>query len=130
MILPGEIDAASVVAEVRHIFDCYEAALNANDLDALDGFFLNREFVVRFGISENLYGIEAIRAFRKSRNADGLKRNLMHTAIHTYGADFATTTTEFVREGGISGRQSQTWVRFPEGWRIVSAHVSVMKAAA
>jgi hypothetical protein len=82
---------------------------------------------VRYGIGENLVGIEAIRAFRAARPSTGLARTLQNTVITTYGRDLATAMTEFRREGGIrTGRQSQTWVRFSDGWRVVAAHVSLL----
>jgi hypothetical protein len=82
---------------------------------------------VRYGVGENLHGIEAIRAFRNARPAVGLARTLMNTVITTYGHDCATAMTEFQREGSTkTGRQSQTWVRFPDGWRVVAAHVSLL----
>jgi hypothetical protein len=130
MISTGQINLELIQAEIKAVFDRYETALVNNDLDMLDKFFWHNPLVVRFGIAENLYGIEAIRAFRKSRSTTALKRDLMNTIITTYGADFATTTTEFVRENKVEGRQSQTWVRLNIGWRIVSAHVSFISQPA
>jgi hypothetical protein len=89
----------------------------------LDQFFRQSEMVVRFGINETLYGIEAIRAFRKARETGALNRRLFNTTNTTYGQNFATTTV-FMRDDQITDRQSQTWVRFSQGWRKVSAHVS------
>ena len=126
MSISEEINLVHVLKEVKDIFDQYEIALTNNDLDVLDQCFWHSQLVVRFGISENLYGIEAIRAFRNSRSTGALKRSLFKTLITTFGLDFATTTTEFVRYDKVVGRQSQTWVRFQDGWRIVSAHVSVI----
>jgi hypothetical protein len=125
MTLPEQINMADIQAEVKAVFNRYETALVNNDLETLDQFFWHNHLVVRFGIAENLYGIEAIREFRKSRSTAALNRTLMNTYITTFGTDFATTTTEFVRENLVEGRQSQTWVRFQNGWRIVSAHVSL-----
>jgi hypothetical protein len=125
MIQPGQINQDAVLAEVTELFERYETALMENDLALLDQLFWQNELTVRFGTAENLYGIEAIRVFRKLRNTDTLERVLRRPCVITYGQDFATTTTEFFREDGLSGRQSQTWVRFPEGWRVVSAHVSL-----
>ena len=127
MILPDEINLSHVLAEVKAIFDRYELALVNNDVEMLDKFFWHSKLVVRFGVAENLYGIEAIRAFRNARSSSALARTLSNTMITTYGSDFATTTTEFVRINQPVGRQSQTWARFPDGWRIVSAHVSLIK---
>jgi hypothetical protein len=124
MSISGEINLDHVMTEVKNIFEQYESALINNDLDIMDKCFWHSQFVVRFGISENLYGIEAIRAFRESRNTGALRRSLFKTIITTFGNDFATANTEFVRDDKVIGRQSQTWVRFKDGWRIVSAHVS------
>jgi hypothetical protein len=85
---------------------------------------------MRFGVTENLYGIEEIEAFRKGRSPANLARNVRRLDILAFGRDFGSITLEFERNVNgqvISGRQSQVWVRFPEGWRIVSAHVSVLK---
>jgi hypothetical protein len=88
---------------------------------------VGRAFTVRFGVGENLYGIEAIRAFRNARPATGLARTLQHTVITTFGRDLGTAMTEFRRAGSDRvGRQSQTWVRLDGGWRVVAAHVSLM----
>jgi hypothetical protein len=125
MNMSAEINLDHVLAEVRRIFEQYETALMNNDLAILDRCFWHGQSVVRFGTSENLYGIEAIRAFRSSRDTGVLKRSLFRTIITTFGQSFATTTTEFVRDDKTVGRQSQTWVRLQDGWRIVSAHVSL-----
>jgi Protein of unknown function (DUF3225) len=122
-----DINLPFVWTEVSAVFARYEDALVHNKTDVLDELFWPSEFTVRFGVAENLYGIDAIRAFRNSRPAMGLARTLAHTVITTYGRDFATAMTEFKREGGDrTGRQSQTWVRMPTGWRVVAAHVSLM----
>ena len=95
----------------------------------LDELFWPSEFTVRYGAAEQLRGIQAIRAFRLARPAVGLARSLAHTVITTFGRDFATAMTEFHRSGQANiGRQSQTWVRMPEGWRVVAAHVSLVPA--
>nr|WP_265087701.1 oxalurate catabolism protein HpxZ [Klebsiella variicola] len=105
----------------------YEEALVSNNIEALDALFWHDPRTVRLGAGENLYGIEAIRAFRAARPAAGLARDLRHTTITTFGADMAVCSTEFTREGSARlGRQQQTWVRFPYGWRIVAAQVSLM----
>jgi hypothetical protein len=122
-----DINLPFVWTEVNAVFARYEDALVHNKTEVLDELFWPNEFTVRFGVAENLYGIDAIRAFRNARPAMGLARTLSHTIITTYGRDFATAMTEFKREGGDrSGRQSQTWVRMPAGWRVVAAHVSLM----
>ncbi len=121
------VNLPATLAAVRDVFARYEAALVGNDVDTLDALFWHADAVVRYGVGENLIGIEAIRAFRKSRPAAGLTRSLSGTVITTFGDDFATAMTEFRRDGSAGiGRQSQTWVRFAEGWRVVAAHVSVI----
>lgn len=122
-----EIDLPEIVAEVSHAFERYERALTGNDVAVLDELFWEDPRTVRYGASENLYGYAAIAEFRRQRPASGLDRTLRNTVITTYGRDMATAWTEFTRPGreGI-GRQSQVWVRRPEGWRIVAAHVSQM----
>jgi ketosteroid isomerase-like protein len=119
------IDDPAVVAEVRAAFDRYETALMANDTAALDSLFWDSPHTVRYGNGENLYGIEEIRAFRSARSTVDLARELAKTVIHTYGSDFATASTLYRRLGsGKTGRQMQTWLRTPDGWRVVAAHVS------
>ena len=123
------VNDPDVVAEVRAAFDRYEAALMANDLDALDALFWPSPLTVRIGPGQNLYGIEAIQAFRVGRVGGSPQRTLANTVITTFGRDFATANIEFLRAGsGRIGRQSQTWVRLPEGWRVVAAHVSLLQA--
>ena len=125
-----DINRPEVLAEVKAIFDRYEAALVGNDTAVLDELFWPSEFTVRYGGGENLVGIEAIRAFRAARSPAGLARRLANVVITTYGNDFATAMTEFHRDNDERvGRQSQTWVRFPEGWKVVAAHVSLIKMA-
>ena len=121
------INDAEVLAEVMAVFARYEDALVHNKVDVLDELFWDSPHTLRYGAGENLYGIDAIRDFRHARPAVGLARTIVRTAITTYGRDFATTNIEFVREGSTRvGRQSQTWLRLPEGWRVVAAHVSLM----
>jgi len=120
-----DINIPEVLAEVTAVFARYEDALVKNRVDVLDELFWASEHTVRYGGGENLVGIEAIRAFRNARPATGLARSLANTVITTYGRDFATASTEFHRDGDArTGRQSQTWVRFAQGWRVVAAHVS------
>jgi hypothetical protein len=122
-----EIDLPDVRAEVEAAFARYEDALVNNRVDVLDELFFTAATTVRYGVFENLYGIDMIRAYRTARSPAGLARTLTRTVITTYGRDVATAMTEFTREGQRQiGRQSQTWVRFPEGWRVVAAHVSRM----
>ena len=121
------INEPAVLAEVNAVFARYEDALVNNRIDVLDELFWDSPATVRYGAAENLVGIEAIRAFRTARSASGLARRLSNTVITTYGRDTATAMTEFHRDGSTRiGRQSQTWVRLPEGWRVVAAHVSLI----
>ena len=123
------INLPHVLAEMEVAFARYEDALVNNKVDVLDELFWNSPHTLRYGIGENLYGFEAIQAFRASRPFQGLQRTCMNTVITTYGEDFATANTEFQRDGvARSGRQSQTWMRTPEGWRVVAAHVSLISA--
>lgn len=122
------INIPEVLAEVIAVFARYEDALVTNKVEVLDELFWQSEMTVRYGVGENLVGINAIRAFRLSRPPVGLARQLSHTVITTFGHDFATAMTEFFRDGSTKvGRQSQTWVRLPEGWRVVAAHVSLIE---
>lgn len=125
--MPQKINRPDVLAEVTAAFERYENALVNNEVAVLDELFWDSPHTLRYGATENLYGFEAIRAFRANRPTTALKRTLGQTVITTYGHDFATTNTEFLRQGSDrSGRQSQTWMRTPDGWRVVAAHVSLM----
>lgn len=122
-----DINHPETLAEVQAAFARYEDALVSNQVEVLDELFWASGFTVRFGVAENLYGIEAIRAFRQARPSAGLARTLQHTTITTFGRDFATAMTEFRREGSERvGRQSQTWARLDGRWQVVAAHVSLM----
>jgi hypothetical protein len=123
-----EIDLPDVVAEVRAAFDRYERALVSNDVDTLDALFRDDARTIRFGGTENLFGYGEIKAFRAARSPVGLSRSLSKTVITTYGRDVGIASTLFHRTGmsGKVGRQMQTWVRFPDGWFVVAAHVSVI----
>jgi hypothetical protein len=124
-----EINRPDVLAEVDQAFARYEDALVNNRVDVLDELFWTSDRTVRYGLTENLVGIDAIRAFRTARSPLGLARRLGNTVITTYGRDFATAMTEFRRDGNDRiGRQSQAWVRFEQGWRVVAAHVSFIPA--
>jgi hypothetical protein len=115
-----------VLAEVSAAFERYETALLDNDIETLDGLFWNSPLTLRYGVGERLYGYEAIAAFRMTRTGGSPRRLLANTVITSFGHDFATVNTEFHRVGETRvGRQSQTWVRTLNGWRIVSAHVSL-----
>jgi len=121
------VNIPEVLAEVTSQFARYEQALIANDVEILDELFWNSPHTLRYGATENLYGYHAIQAFRAGRPAQGLERVLLKTVITTYGHDFATANVEFQRAGSArSGRQSQTWLRTADGWRVVAAHVSLM----
>ena len=125
-----EIDLPEVVAEVTAAFERYEQALVTNDVPTLDAIFRDDPRTVCYGIAENLYGYAAIMAFRAARSPIGVQREIWNTVITTYGRDFAVASTLFRRasSGAKVGRQMQTWVRFPEGWRVVAAHVSIIDA--
>ena len=126
-----EINLPEILAEVEAVFQRYEKALVSNDVQVLDELFWNHELTIRYGATENLYGYQQIQAFRASRPSQGLDRTLHRTVITTYGRDFATANTEFTRVGSARvGRQSQTWMRTAQGWRVASAHVSLLAAPA
>ena len=122
-----EINLPEVLAEVTAAFARYEKALITNDVEVLDELFWDSPLTLRFGATENLYGYEAIKAFRGARPASDLPRTTRNTLITSYGRDFATANTEFLRDSmnGKVGRQSQTWIKTAAGWRVVAAHVSV-----
>jgi hypothetical protein len=124
-----EIDSPEVIAEVRAAFDRYEKALNDNDVDTLNATFRDDPRTIRYGGNEILYGYAEIKAFRTARTPPGT-RTISKTVISTYGRDHAVASTLFHRPSlpGKIGRQMQTWVRFPEGWRVVAAHVSMIDA--
>ncbi len=125
-----DINLPEVHAELSAVFARYEQALTGNDVELLDALFWDSPHTVRYGVAENLVGIEAIRAFRAARTPIGLDRTLQRTVITTFGRDAGTAMTEFSRPNGVSGRQSQTWIRTPQpghgGWRVVAAHVSLL----
>jgi hypothetical protein len=123
-----EIDLPEVVAEVRAAFERYEKALVSNDVATLDALLHDDPRTIRYGATENLYGYAEIKAFRAARSPVSLMRTLSKTAISTYGCDYAVVSTLFHRSTapGKVGRQMQTWVRFPHGWRVVAGHVSVI----
>jgi hypothetical protein len=123
-----DIDLPDVLAEVTAQFERYEKALVSNDVAVLDELFRPDRRTLRYGVAENLYGHHEIMAFRAARSPIGLDRKTARTLITTYGRDAAVASTLFYREHlvGKVGRQMQTWIRFPEGWRIVAAHVSII----
>lgn len=123
-----KINDPAVLAEVEAAFACYEAALTSNDVATLDALFKDAPQTIRYGVGENLYGYDQIAAFRAARSPVEVMRSIERTVITSYGDAMATANTLFRRDSmpGKIGRQSQTWVKFPEGWRVVSAHVSVI----
>jgi hypothetical protein len=122
------INDPAVLAEINAAFDAYEAALAANDITALETHFWESPFALRYGIGETLYGTDEIQAFRKARPGGSPRRRIVRKSITTFGNDFATANIEFVRENVADlGRQSQCWVRLPQGWRITAAHVSLQR---
>ena len=125
-----EMNIPEIHAEVVAAFSRYEAALVGNDVEELGNLFWRSPHTIRYGIGESLYGIDEIAAFRAARSPVGLARRISRTVITTFGHDFATASTLFERDTvpGKLGRQMQTWVRMPEGWRVVAAHVSLIDA--
>jgi hypothetical protein len=123
-----DIDLPDVLAEVKAAFARYEQALVSNDVATLDAIFRDNPRTIRYGATENLYGYDEISRFRAARSPVGLARTLSKTVITTYGRDYAVASTLFRRDTapGKVGRQTQTWVRCPEGWRVVVGHVSVI----
>ena len=122
-----------VVAEVRALFERYEQALIDKDVDVLDGTFWNSPYTIRYAMSEHGYGFDQIHAHRLRRApGPGIKELRRRLEILTLGRDVATVNLEFkVRGQAQVGRQSQTWVRFPDvGWKVISAHVSVVPETA
>lgn len=123
-----QINIPDVKREVEAAFAAYETALVTNDVETLDRLFHDGPHTIRYGVGENLHGYDEIKAFRAARPSVGLERFLEETHITTYGEDMATANTLYRRPSipGKLGRQSQVWVRMPEGWRVVSAHVSMI----
>jgi hypothetical protein len=123
-----DINLPDVVAEVTAAFTRYEKALTSNDVAVLDELFDNSPLTLRYGVTENLHSYDEIKAFRAGRPSAGLQREIFNTRITTYGRDFATANTEFRRVNSTkTGRQSQTWIRTPGGWRVACAHVSLLQ---
>jgi ketosteroid isomerase-like protein len=120
-----EINRPDVLAEVTDVFERYEAAFQCNDIEVLDELFWDDSRVVRFGVAEDNYGIAEVRAFRAGQSADDLRRTLTRRTIATFGDSAAIAFIEFRRDAsGVEGRQSQTWARTADGWKVVAAHVS------
>ncbi len=123
-----DINRPDVLAAVTAVCDRYEQALVANDVDTLDELFWNSAHVLRYGPAENLYGFDQIAGFRAVRSPLNLQRTVVRRTITTFGDDFATANVEFMRPpANRVGRQSQTWVRMPDGWKVVAAHVSYLQ---
>lgn len=121
------VNLPEIVAEVRAVFERYEAALTANDVPVLEELFWRSPHTTRYGVGENLHGWDAITAFRRAPERGPFRRELMRTTITTHGRDFATANTEYLREGqDRPGRETKTLIRTGEGWRIASAHVSLL----
>jgi|HubBroStandDraft_4_1064222.scaffolds.fasta_scaffold142686_2 hypothetical protein len=123
------INDPATVAELRELYPRYEEALVTNNVDTLMSMFWSSPYVARFGPNESLYGIDEVEAFRKGRSPANLARTITRLEIVAFGKDFASITVAFEREveGQVTrGRQSQTWARLAEGWRIVFAHVSIL----
>ncbi len=128
-IQSDEVNLPEVLAELQALYPRYEQALVSNDVETLTAMFWSSSRVMRFGVTENLYGSEELEAFRQSRPAANLARTITRLEIVSFGYDFGSITLEFERQsatGTTRGRQSQVWVRFPQGWRIVAAHVSLL----
>ena len=122
------VNDPTVLAEVIALVDAYEAALMTNDVAALDGAFWASPHTVRLGVAENLWGFDEIAAFRLGRAGGSPPRTRLRTEVTTFGADFAIANVEFRRDDtGKIGRQSQTWVRTADGWKVACAHVSLMQ---
>ncbi len=119
------VNDPETVRELRELYPAYEKALVENDVETLTRMFWASPHSVRYGVGENLYGMDEIEAFRKARPSVGLARTVTRLEIATFGKDYGSVVLEFAR-GAVKGRQTQVWVRFAEGWRIVSAHVSLL----
>ena len=122
-----DINRPEIVAEVEAVFARYEAALQGNDIPVREEIFWNNQATTRYGVGENLRGWQAISDFRRSGKLGKFRRALINTIITTYGSDFATANTEYQRDGeATTGRETKTLMRTPDGWRIVSAHASLL----
>lgn len=122
------INDPAVMAEVNAAFDAYEVALMTNDIEAMDALFWHSPLTVRYGAGDAQYGIDEIREFRKARAGGSPQRRVIRRSVTTFGSHSATTNIEFIREDSPAiGRQSQSWIKFPQGWRVVAAHVSLTK---
>jgi hypothetical protein len=123
------VNDPAVVREIEELYPRYERALVENDVAVLNEMFWRSPAAMRFGVGENLYGIDEIDEFRRQRPGAGLQRRVIRTDVVTFGKDYASVTLEFERRvqgRPVYGRQSQVWVKFEHGWRIVAAHVSLL----
>ena len=124
------INDPAVLTEVSVAFDAYEVALMTNDIEAMDALFWHCPLTVRYGAGDAQYGIDEIREFRKARAGGSPQRKVIRRSVTAFGSHFAVTNIEFIREDSPAiGRQSQSWTKFPEGWRVVSAHISLTKGS-
>jgi hypothetical protein len=122
-----EVNNPLTLREVEHVFDAYEKALVGNDVAMLDKLFWDDKATLRYGATENLVSYDAIREFRAQRPAANLLRTVTSRHITSFGTDFAVANITFTKAGETrTGRQTQSWVRFPDGWHVVAAHVSWM----
>lgn len=126
-ITPDQIDQPEVIAEITRLFHDYEHALMSNDVDALNNFFWDDARTTRYGIADRQWGIAELKAYRAATPAPDFTRTLHHLRITAYGESMAVAQVEFVRtDTSLRGFQTQTWVKMPAGWKIVSAHVSMI----
>jgi 1-carboxybiuret hydrolase subunit AtzH-like protein len=124
-----EVDIPNVHAELEAAFARYEAALLANDIEALNQLFWQSALTLRYGVRELQYSHAEIARFRRERGPIDQRRMLRNTRITTFGRDFGVANTEYIPHGSKRiGRQSQTWVRSDDGWKIVAAHVSFLES--
>lgn len=122
-----DINLPEVVKEVEAVFHRYERVLVTNDIPVLNELFWPSPHVVRYGVAEQLYGYEAVMNFRSARDPSDLQRELLKLVITTFGKDVATASCEYRRlKSGRVGRQMQTWIRTPQGWRVAAAHISML----
>lgn len=123
------LDRPDTVADVRAAFEHYERALSAGDVAVLTELFWADERCVRFGVADRQQGASEISAWRRANPSVPAGRRLSDTRIIAVDDRTAVVTTLFgYPDGAVEGRQSQTWVRFPLGWRIVAAHVSELRS--
>ena len=122
-----QINLPEVLAEITALFHAYEAAFMRNDVAALNNYFWNDAALTRYGIADLQMGHAELVAFRAASPAPDFTRSLHNVRITTFGHHTAFAFTEFTRsDTALKGRQSQTWVRLGEGWKIVAAHVSMV----